>query len=55
MIVLSGMVDSSFLTGIGVGCVGLASVTSTCQPALLVGYATIETGVSLVNIILTTP
>jgi hypothetical protein len=52
---LSGMVDSSFLTGIGVGCVGLASVTSTCQPALLVGYATIETGVSLVNIILTTP
>src|SRR6185369_8114683 len=43
------MVDSCFLTGVGVGCVRAGECSSTCQPALLVGAGTIETGVSVVN------
>ena len=37
MIVLSGMVDSFLLTVLGVGCVGLASVSALASPLFLVG------------------
>src|ERR1043165_5329796 len=39
VIVLSGMVDSFRLTVLGVGCVGLASVSALASPLFLVGTA----------------
>src|ERR1051325_5978735 len=49
VIALFCMVDSSSLTGIGVGCVRAGGCFRTRQPALLVGAGTIETGNSLVK------
>jgi excisionase family DNA binding protein len=37
VIVLSGMVDSFRLTSVGVGCVGLASVSALASPLFFVG------------------
>jgi len=49
VITLFGMVDSSFLTGLGVGCVGLASVSALASPLFWWVRATIKTGLSLVK------